>query len=381
MNQPVPAPFSHTNDFTFFEARPGVAMVLEPDAPVFTIVAVSNDFETTTGMKRANTLGKGHFAVFPENPADLSSTGIHSLRNSFEYVLLHRKPHSLPLVRYDIPDGAGGFLEKYWKSTNAPVLNAAGDIEFLIHTSEDVTAQVKAAKADEEHQLLLQAFRRVEESERKYRSLFESLDRAFMVVELIYDVDGNPVDHLFVETNPEYEAQTGLKDVLGKTGRQVVPDIEPHWFERYDQVLKSGKALRFIEESKALGRWFEVFVNPAGPAQNKRVTVLFSDVTARKKWEASLRASEQRQSFLLRLNDHLRPLSDPAKIQYEAARLIAGHLGADRVGFALDAGDGRTVEISTDYAESAGSIKGVHSYNDFGTEVQLAFRVICTDLN
>ena len=50
--------------------------------------------------------------------------------------------------------------------------------------------------------------------------------------------------------------------------------------------------------------------------------------------ETGLRANEERLAFLLRLNDALRPLSDPAAVQETAARLLAEQLGVTRVGYA-----------------------------------------------
>jgi len=46
-----------------------------------------------------------------------------------------------------------------------------------------------------------------------------------------------------------------------------------------------------------------------------------------------LRAREERLAFLLRLNDALRPLDDPAAVQETAARLLGEHLGVGRVGY------------------------------------------------
>jgi PAS domain S-box-containing protein len=50
-----------------------------------------------------------------------------------------------------------------------------------------------------------------------------------------------------------------------------------------------------------------------------------------RKAEAELRAKEERLAFLLRLNDALRPLGDPAVVQQTAARLLGEHLVAARV--------------------------------------------------
>jgi PAS domain S-box-containing protein len=293
MNSTISSTYiSDTPDFKFLEARPGITTVLLANSPIYSIVAVSNDFIATSGRKREEVIGKSHFEIFPENPADPSSSGVHSLKNSFNYILQQRSSHSLPLVRYDIPDSKGGFLEKYWKSTNAPVFNEKGEVTYVIHTAEDVTDQVLAERTAEKHQELQRAYQQLEESEKKYRSLFESIDQAFCVVEMIYNENGEPIDHLILETNPVFEVQTGLKNVIGKTAREAEPGIEPHWFTLYDNVLRTGKPLRFIEESKALNRWFDVFVYPVGNPQTKKVAVLFTDITERKKLELALKESE-----------------------------------------------------------------------------------------
>ena len=53
------------------------------------------------------------------------------------------------------------------------------------------------------------------------------------------------------------------------------------------------------------------------------------DVTGRKRAEAALRESEERQAFLLTLSDALRPLRDAGEIQRIAARLIGEHWGVN----------------------------------------------------
>ena len=42
-------------------------------------------------------------------------------------------------------------------------------------------------------------------SEERFRTLFESMDEAFCVVEMLYDADDRPVDYRFLEANPTFE--------------------------------------------------------------------------------------------------------------------------------------------------------------------------------
>ena len=68
-----------------------------------------------------------------------------------------------------------------------------------------------------------------------------------------------------------------------------------------------------------------------------------------RKAEAELRANEERLEFLLRLNDALRPLSDPGDVQETAARLLGQHLGTTRVGYAEL--DGSEYTIRREYTQ------------------------------
>jgi PAS domain S-box-containing protein len=283
-----------TNDFRFLQARPGITVVLQADKPVYTILAVSNDFVTTSGRKREEVIGKGHFQVFPENPADPSLSGVHSLKNSFNYILQYKTSHSLPLVRYDIPDGNGGFLEKYWKSTNAPVLNEEGEVAYIIHTSEDVTDRVRADLTEEKLQELQLVHKKVQESEAKYSTLFNSMDQGFCIIEVIFDKEQQPIDYLFVEANPVFEKQTGLKGAVGRMARELVPDLENHWIERYGAVALTGQSARFKDASKAMGRWFDVYAFRIESNESHRVAILFTDITDQTKAGEVIIQSEQR---------------------------------------------------------------------------------------
>jgi hypothetical protein len=127
------------------------------------------------------------------------------------------------------------------------------------------------------------------ESEERYRMLFDTLIEGFCIIEVVFDAAGRPIDYRFLETNPAFEAQTGLKDARGRLMRDLAPDHEAHWFEIYGQVALTGEPARFVNEARALGRWYDVSAYRAGGPGSRRVAVLFNDITERIRAEETVR--------------------------------------------------------------------------------------------
>jgi len=105
--------------------------------------------------------------------------------------------------------------------------------------------------------------RKIEEiiaSEKKFRSLFETINEAIALHEIILDEEGVPVDFIFLDINPFYESLTKFKrsEVLGKKGTEVIPNLEHKWIEAYGKVALTGKPITIIEHSEYLDRYWEV---------------------------------------------------------------------------------------------------------------------------
>ncbi|HYE54464.1 MAG TPA: PAS domain S-box protein, partial [Chitinophagaceae bacterium] len=269
-----------------FKMMPGSNVLVQPDTPRFTIVAASDDYLQATGRNRDELIGKGLFEAFPNNPEDAAQTSEKTVQASLEYVLAHKEPHHLPVQRYDVA-GDGRYHERYWTAVNKPVFNNEGEVAFIIHSIEDVTARIK----NQQHQ--------VRESEEKYRQLFESMDQGFCVVEMIFDEENKPIDYRFLEINPVFEKQTGIKDATGKTVRELVPALESYWFELYGKVALTGEPMRFSQGSAALGRWFDVYAYRIGNSSSRKIALLFTDATERKRAEDAIRQSEQQVRALV----------------------------------------------------------------------------------
>ncbi len=123
-------------------------LVLLPDSPRFTMVAATHSRLRATHTTR-ETLGRGLFEVFPDNPEDPAATGTGNLRASLERVLLTRRPDTMAVQKYDIRGPDGSFESKYWSPKNLPVLSAAGEVLYILHRVEDVTELVRASEIGE----------------------------------------------------------------------------------------------------------------------------------------------------------------------------------------------------------------------------------------
>jgi PAS domain S-box-containing protein len=128
-------------------------------------------------------------------------------------------------------------------------------------------------------------------SEERYRTLLDSIDEGFCVVEVLFDPVGRAIDYRFVEINPSFERLTGIRNPVGRRMREIAPEHEEHWFETYGRIAATGVSRRFEHEAKALGRWYDVFAFRIGAPENRQVAILFNDVSARK--EALKRAGEE----------------------------------------------------------------------------------------
>jgi PAS domain S-box-containing protein len=137
------------------------------------------------------------------------------------------------------------------------------------------------------------------QSEERYRTMFETMLEGFCIIEVLFDADDRPLDYRFLEINSAFEAQTGLKDARGKRMRELAPEHEARWFEIYGKVALTGEPARFVNEAKALNRWYDVSAYRIGGQGSRKVAILFNDITARKRAETALRESEERLRFAL----------------------------------------------------------------------------------
>jgi PAS domain S-box-containing protein len=129
-----------------------------------------------------------------------------------------------------------------------------------------------------------------------YEELFERMFDGFAIQEVIRDEAGQVVDYRILAVNPAFEKIIGLEreQVVGRTARELVPDVEESWIEAFAAVAQSGEPKRFEGYAAALGKYFEVSAFCPEPG---RFATVFQDVTARRRLEEQLRRTERLESI------------------------------------------------------------------------------------
>lgn len=262
-----------------------MAMVLtDPNLPGNPIVFANQAFLDLSGYDMDEVLGQQPYFL---NGADTDTSDARRFRG----ILEKDRDGTVETVQY-AKDG---------RRFVATVLLSAfkgDDGQTLYHflSWSDVTRRVDAEDDASELRITQTALR---ESEAKYRTLFNSLDEGFCVIEVIFDADQNPVDYVFLETNAAFEDQTGLAHAVGRRMRDIQPDHEQYWFDIYGEIALTGEPRRFERQAEKLERWYDVYAFRLSPPEARHVAILFKDIAARKCIEQALLTSEARQRALI----------------------------------------------------------------------------------
>jgi PAS domain S-box-containing protein len=136
-------------------------------------------------------------------------------------------------------------------------------------------------------------------SQQKYRTILDSIDQGFCVIEVLFDDADNAMDFRFLEVNRVFEKQTGIANATGRWIREILPALEEHWFQTYGQIALTGEPRRFENPAHALGRSYDVYAFRVGRPEQRHVAILFNDITERKRAEEALRGTRELNQAVL----------------------------------------------------------------------------------
>jgi PAS domain S-box-containing protein len=184
----------------------------------------------------------------------------------------------------------GGGLER--NPAAGRYLDVLGNVTFLerpFHPTTFVSLAQSALRGRRRQYEARSRLIALRESEARFRTLFDTMDEGFCIIEFIDGPEGPLSDYVHVQANAAYERHAGISNVVGQRLRDMVGDEADSWVERYRNVLLTGEPIRFEQELEATQRHLELAAFRVEPPERNEVAVIFQDVTERKQSEIALR--------------------------------------------------------------------------------------------
>ncbi|MGJ7914779.1 ATP-binding protein [Massilia sp. LXY-6] len=171
--------------------------------------------------------------------------------------------------------------------------------------------------------------------EQRYRTVLDSIDVGFCIIEMIQDDRGEPWNYRILEVNPAFVKHTGLEGAVGRTIRELVPVHDIRWSRIYGRVASTGLPVRVQQHSANLDRWLDVYAAPLGDPDSQQVAVFLRDVTEERERREALQrladdlatANRRQSEFLATLAHELRNPLAPMRAGLDLLRI-----GADKPG-------------------------------------------------
>jgi PAS domain S-box-containing protein len=279
--------------FKLFAYLPESLVVVSPE---YKILAATDLYLDTTMRKREDIIGL-HFLkeAFPDKVLSYEDNPV---KQALDKASATKQTVALDILRYDLqkPEAeGGGFETRFWEVSHTPVLNAAGEVEYLIQKATDVTEREITKIA-------------LSESENKFQFMAETLPQ------LIFTT--NPEGNL-TYLNQRWANYTGvpLPDLMNSGWENIIhPEDLPNIRQRWDEAIKNGKEVQFELRKRGQNGAYRWFLCKTLPMQNSDGSIAM--------WVGScsdIHDMRQMVKELLETNEQMATLSDQVQEAYSKA--------------------------------------------------------------
>ncbi|MGZ5286687.1 MAG: PAS domain-containing protein, partial [Flavisolibacter sp.] len=282
-----------------FDELPGTYLILEPNPPHFTILAF-NKARAIATMSDSSVLGKDLFEVFSDNPNNPAATGVSRLRDSLMAVLETKKMQTMALQRYDLFNpSTNNYEERYWLPKNIPVLSSDNNMEYIIHSVEDISDEVFLRQREKS---IKTEVKRLHDEQTK---ILESVGDAFVSIDEDWIVK-------YWNNRAENILSIQRNTIIGKCLWDFVkPECNQKLFQNFNLVVANNNPVFFETFYKPTNVWLQISAYPS----NKGMTAFLIDITQRKMAEQVLERSERKyRSLVENISDGILTISEKGVI-------------------------------------------------------------------
>ncbi|MDV2480594.1 PAS domain-containing protein [Methanoculleus sp. Wushi-C6] len=174
-------------------------------------------------------------------------------------------------LRGEFSPGTAGRSQSVCDYLINPFYGPSGSVDYIFAVCRDISQQRRLELA-------------LRESRDRYRALFESMATGFAYCEIVCDDRGEPADYRFLEINPAFEALAGIgRDCLvGRTIREILPDIGGEVIASLGRAAQTGLSVRFEHYNPVLEKYLDII---AFCPERGKFGCLVEDITAIKRTE------------------------------------------------------------------------------------------------
>lgn len=265
-------------------------LILLPDNPKFTIAEANLALLKNINKKEEDIIGKGIFEAFPQNPNDQQANGVSNLLVSLQKIFKTAEPDKMQVQKYDMILENDRYEERFWQVENIPVLSESNEVQYIIHTTVDVTDSVLLQQKQQEI--------------KKQNDLPDEVSKILINEgsDLIVIVDAEGICKYL---SPSFEAILGYcrNDFIGKNGFDFIhPDDKEVISKEFSQLVQQKRVhaspCRFRDKNGSW-HWIEaVLTNLLNDPQVNGIVAVSRDITEWMNAEEDRKISEEKYKLL-----------------------------------------------------------------------------------